>query len=314
MKFGFLTAICCFASTCLVRAGAVPEAAVMTSHPKPWDFSLTLDSAFRRDDFNWTIAGDSNGQNPNVLSELDWTKLNIISTGGAAEFTVHDHWHLRFGGSYGWIISGNNRDSDYLFDDRQGEFSRSRADTRGEVIDAEAMIGYDFKMMRGRMTLTPWLGFSFHKQELNDRCGVQEIDLLSGDLGAFPGLDSKYEADWYGAVFGLEAKVNLFTNWRLTGGVRYELQSYTAHADWNLRSDLDGFSHTAKGSAWLLHTGVEWDFQPGWTLALSGFFGVATAGHGTDDTTFSGGSHIATRLNEVRWRTVGVQTALTYRF
>jgi len=221
---------------------------------------------------------------------------------------------LRVGVGCGRIVSGNNRDSDYDLDNKLEESSRSTSDTQGAVVDAEAMIGYDFKMLRGRVTITPWLGFAFHRQKLTDSSGVQILDSEGGTLGPFPGTNSEYDAHWSGIVFGMEAHLRLAERWRLSMGARYETLNYDANADWKLQKTFAGFRQTAEGDAWLVHAGVEWEFAPRWMLGVTCSWGRAATGHGIDDTKSVDGFHELTQLNEVRWSTVGTRISITHRF
>ena len=295
-----------------LHAGTPPEPVqVRTVSP---EISLTLDAGWRHDDFQWTIAGDRHGKHPNILSDLDWSDLEIVPVSLTAEVKLRDHWRAQLAGSYGWIVDGENRDSDYFLNNRKGEFSRSRADTRGRTVDAELALGYDLPEVARRVVFTPWLGVSYHQQHLNDRNGVQLVDTESGDFGPFPGLDSIYEAEWFGVVFGLDACVKLTEHTRFLFGARYELVTYEANADWNLRTDFDGFTHDARGDGWRLGAGVEWDFAPQWTLGLHASWSLFETDAGLDRTTFSDGSRIETRLNRVAWESVGVRLGVTHRF
>jgi len=39
--------------------------------------STALQLGYRADSLDWNIAGDTNGQNPNILSETQWTESKI---------------------------------------------------------------------------------------------------------------------------------------------------------------------------------------------------------------------------------------------
>lgn len=295
-------------------AGAIAPTALIEPPARAWELSLTLDTGWRHDDFQWTIAGDTSGRNPNILSDLDWSDLEIIPVGITADVRLKDHWRVQLSGSYGWIADGENRDSDYDFNNRKGEFSRSYADTEGRTIDAGFAIGYDVKLADEKVIVTPWVGVNYHQQHLNDKNGVQVVDYYYGDLGPFRGLDSVYEAEWFGVTFGLDAAVRMSATTRFLVGARYELADYRAEADWNLRTDFTGFNHRADGDGWRLSAGVEWDFARRWTLGLHADWSLFRTGSGIDHTDFTDGTSIDTRLNEVEWESIGVRLGLTHRF
>lgn len=291
---------------------ALPVEVESTRAPD-WNFSVGADAGWRQDRFEWTIAGDLGGGRPNILSDLDWRGLDIVTAAGVGEVTFRQDWHLRLKGGYGWIVGGRSRDSDYDLNDRRGEFSRSTADTRGGVVDVDAVLAHDFKVSP-RVMLSPGVGFTYHRMRLKDRNGDQVIDTDFHDLGPFPGLDDVYAANWWGAAFVLDARVQLAEKWRWLAGLRYELLQYHAIAEWNLRSDIVNFRDTANGQGWVFTTGVSWDVAPGWTLSLLGDFGRRTTRAGVDDTLLNGGVHVLTRFNQAVWESAGVRGMATYHF
>jgi opacity protein-like surface antigen len=295
-----------------LHAGA-PPAAMETKGDSAWTYSLSFDTGWREDHFEWSIAGDLNGRNPNILSELDWRHLNIVATGAQVEITFRRDWHFDLGGSYGWIVSGANRDSDYNFSNHRGEFSRSVADALGDKVDADAIFGYDFRLS-SHFTLTAQLGFTYHRLRVNDTSGVQLVNTEFHEVGPFAGLNSTYDANWWGPEFGLQAKLQLAEKWRWLAGARYELLRYHGHANWNLRPDFINFHDTASGTGWMLTTGVEWDFARHWTLAVLGDYGYRRACAGTDDTELTNHTHELTQFNGATWESVGVRAIATYRF
>ncbi|MEY4484749.1 MAG: hypothetical protein RL693_2201 [Verrucomicrobiota bacterium] len=310
--YGGLVVVAALSLTSLLHAGTVLPA-MQLNPSSDWDFSARLDSGWRQDHFEWTIAGDLNGSNPNILSELDWRNLNIVSAGGEVEVTFRQDWHLRLGGGYGWIVGGNNRDSDYELNDRRGESSRSTASTRGSAVDAGVVLAHDFEVLQ-RITLTPLVGFIYHRQRLNDRAGVQVLDTESNHLGPFSGLDSTYTAEWWGPECGLDVKVTLAKKWRWLAGVRYEWLQYHGIGIWNLRQDLKNFNDRARGDGWICTTGLEWDFAPRWTLSVMGEYGFRETGHDVSDTEYSDHSHETTRFNEAEWESLGVRVTVSCSF
>ncbi len=298
-------------ASCAFAGTATP---VAFAPAKPVDISLTADTGWRQDHFEWTIAGDQQGRHPNILSNLDWTHLEIIPVSLGAELRLRDHWRVQLGGSYGWIADGRNRDSDYDANNRQGEFSRSHGDTSGHTFDAAFAIGYDLPEVIQRVTLTPWIGLDYHQQHLTDQNGVQDVDTLFHEIGPFGRLHSTYEAEWRGVSLGLDAHLRTSNTTRIVLGARYELVTYYATADWNLRSDLTGFKHRANGDGWRLSAGYEWIPAPRWMLGLHADWSLFQTRAGTDHTDYSDGTSSETRLNEVKWTSVGVRASLTYRF
>lgn len=305
-----LFASCLLLTPVLLRAAPVPALTPAQPQISEERFRFTLESGWRRDALSWTI-GEEGG--PNILSDLDWSRLNIVPVTLRGDFSLPRDWRLQLSVTYGSILSGRNQDSDFDSSNRRDEFSRSTAETGGHVLDAEVLLGRDFHLSSA-LTLTPWIGATFNQQHLNDRNGVQQIDTEGGGLGSFGGLDSTYEARWLGLTAGLDAAMQLTDDVRLTLGARYSWLDYEADGDWNLRPELDSFKHTATGHSLQLRAAAEWAFAPDWSLECAAFYRVASTGSGTDRSHFTDGSSAATRLNEVEWSSYGLTAGVTWRF
>ena len=171
---------------------------------------------YRQDNLNWTIAGNSAGTSPNILSELEWEDLQILEVQGKAEIVLAEHFVLDGIGSYGQIMSGENQDSDFLGDNRTFEFSRSNNDAEsGSVLDLSGGAGirihldeYAEKLESEKLHLTLLGGYSYHEQNLEITNGFQTIPFT----GSFAGLDSRYETQWEGpwagfSLFGQKGQI-----------------------------------------------------------------------------------------------------------
>jgi hypothetical protein len=86
--------------------------------------NTSLSAGYRIDTLDWSIAGDTTGNNPNVLSELTWDSLNILQIGIESDISIGQKVYMRGNLSGGYIYSGEVRDSDYAADNRTLEFSR----------------------------------------------------------------------------------------------------------------------------------------------------------------------------------------------
>lgn len=169
---------------------SVTKASVRAEKKKaiPVETDFTLSAGYRVDDLGWSIAGDINGNNPNVLSELTWDDVESYQLKFQGSIVWPDIIAFRGYANYGWIFDGDNHDSDYLGDNRTFEFSRSNNSTDDDYVwDASLAIGYPFRFGHAVVgTITPLLGYSYHEQNLNIADGNQIIP----ELGPFSGLDS----------------------------------------------------------------------------------------------------------------------------
>ena len=89
-----------------VEAGATPKrqsprAAQIQNQPWLWTFN----TGFRQDSLDWSIAGDTSGNNPNILSELTWTDLEIFQIEGGIERRFRRNFILGGMLAYGLILN-----------------------------------------------------------------------------------------------------------------------------------------------------------------------------------------------------------------
>lgn len=268
--------------------------------------------AWRRDAFDWNIAGNADGTDPTILSELSWRNLCIHELALGLRIVGRSGFFFDGSLAYGVIYAGDNRDSDYASDGRRDEFSRSEnsADA-GEVWDVSLGLGYALQLAGGRFEAAPQMGFSFYCQQLTMTDGYQTVTWEEGPpLGAFEGLDSTYDAQWSGPFAGLGIR------WRPRtgrgGGVSvapyaagyYHLADYHAEADWNLREDYahpKSFEHEADGHGIHWKIGVDVMFNPMLMLRIGYARHRWQAKDGIDRVFLAAGGRSETRLNEVNW-------------
>lgn len=283
----------------------------MVLMPLAWSVSagtvetkVGIDTGYRQADLHWSIAGNSSGCCPNVLSELTWSDLQIAQIKGMFETTFNERIKLFGMLSYGDIFNGDNQDSDYNGDNRTFEFSRSNNDAgEGDLLDASIGIGFllarFFDERAGReMRLYPKVGYSYHEQNLVVTDGFQTIPAL----GPFAGLRSTYETVWEGPWVGLALEFELSDSSYLGVEYQYHWADYTGVANWNLRSDLQhpkSFEHTAEGWGHLFDVSYNKRVNKIWGWGLGLLIENWETNDGDDKVFLSNGSILETRLNEV---------------
>ena len=262
---------------------------------------ISLSTGVRVDNLDWNIAGDINGNNPNILSELTWDDLLIVLTKADGKLVVADRIYLRGSFDYGWIIDGENQDSDYAGDDRSFEFSRSNNDTdEGNVLDASLGAGYLFGPLWKRVMIAPVAGYSYHEQNLVITNGYQTIP----PLGSFSGPDSTYDTEWKGPWVGADLSILFGERLSLTNTFEFHWVDYDAVADWNLRSDFQhpkSFEHSADGYGILLSADLDYIITTHLALTANINYQNFSTDEGKARTFFASGGTGETQLNEVNW-------------
>lgn len=274
---------------------------------------LRLSTGYRRDETSFNIASDASGDaTPNVISELSWT-LPAAQIRLDAGWTHASGFALRGHLAYARALAGTVQDSDYALDDRQAEFSRSYSDPAGSSAYAYSLgVGWRFALTRDA-DLTALIGAARTRASYRMRDGDQVIPAL----GAFAGLDSRYEPDWRSGWLGFDVDARPDPRLVVRTGLKYHWFSYQAQADWNLRGDFAhplSFRQSGNGAGW------EADFGADWALASHHFVSLDVSAaqlrlkdgdnvfHSADGTTST------QRLNGVTSDSWGVRLGYRYAY
>lgn len=331
-------------SLCLLAA---PQGQAATQH-------VSIGGGYRVDSLIWDIAGDLSGSLLPKLSELEWDPVRIgyISGDYTAIFDGRKHHPalrapnepirparpdtsapmFRVWGGWGLVFDGDNRDSDWDIDGI--EFSRSENSVGKDMVyDLSMAAGWYYAREAGRgvtWSFSPYVGYGYHAQNFNMENGYQAVSNSNNSfgidvpaIGPFEGLDSTYDAHWKGALAGLNLAYDMCDasgrpRLRLQLDAFYQWLNYEAEADWNLRTDFahnPSFKHFAKGTSWAVTTGLEFGLTQQTSIGISVSRSVMTADKdGLDQTFFSDGSSLATKLNQVESSATTFMLTYTARY
>ena len=284
-----------------------------------WVFSTSAQAAttleilptHRQDRFTWHKA--ELGGVPNILSELKWENLRIYAIKGVLRHDTGRRTFLEATGSFGWIYSGTNQDSDYDQNDRQDEYSRSYANAGdGRVLDGSLAFGW--KLQENAKQQTTLLGgYAINTQSLT----MRELFNVIPAIGPYPGANTMYKAMWSGPWLGLEHSQELDKRTKLKLRLEYHLPHYRGEAHWNLRTDLAHpvtNNHWADGRGTVVSLGLEHSLGKNWSLGAAIDYNSYTANRGTDQVNFADGSNVHLPLNKVTWDSWAYRLTATYRF
>ncbi len=306
---------------------AISPAAERADRSVRWlESAFSLTAGYRHDDLRWSIAGNLHGDSPDVQSELEWSDIEIYQIKLANRSVIHDRLYLRWHLGYGTVASGDNRDSDYRGDHRTDEYSRSINGVDGNAVwDASIGIGPRFTFFDAAVAVCPVLGYAVSKQDFNIVDGFQVLtdDPAQRPLGPITGLDSTYETRWRGPWLGVDLNLSTplsrgpFTELGITISAAYHWIDYDADADWNLREEYrhpTSFTHTAKGHGLTAETIIGLAIDRQWRFTVGINVTRMRTDPGEDRVYFTDGTIAETRLNEVRWRSMGIEAGVGYRF
>jgi hypothetical protein len=293
------------------------------------DIEFTLTAGIRTDDLDWSIAGNG----VNVLSELSWTDVESYQITIANRTRLKNNIYSRGAFSYAWIQDGTVRDSDYGQDNLTAEWSRSISETTNdEAWDLSAGVGYSFFFMKDRITLSPLLGLSYHKQNLRIKNGNQTLSGVNPFvIGSNPPsvgplssrLNSTYLARWFGPWIGCDLSYKPKMRAPIHHGMEFRLSlefhwaDYDGEGNWNLRSDLQhpkSFEHDTNGFGIAVSSQCMISLAEHWDLTFTASQQDWSTDSGTDRKYLSGGGTSATKLNEVNWSSFSFMVGTTYQF
>lgn len=207
---------------------------------KSASYSLGFEVGQRVDNFDWNIGDadylhtDNNIYHPNILSELIWKDIKsyygkISLKGEEGPYRLKLSYSKSFN-----TFSGTNQDSDYLYNNRQGEFSRSNNDPKESSFEDYSIALGDNYHLTQNSNIVFWIGYEENKQNLTMTQGNQTIP----NTGAFSGLNSTYDAKWSGGFFGFDLNYS-YDKFIVATNIYYHIKKYDAKANWNLRTDFE---------------------------------------------------------------------------
>jgi hypothetical protein len=191
---------------------------------------LSLSTGNQQEDFHWSIAGNLNGQNPNVLSELKWKNISGQAYSASLKWNIWRRFSLYADYNRVTVHSGLVNDMDYNGDNRTDPiYTGNFSDNKGYTSSWSAGAGYTI-FNNKIFSLIPYAGYSTNSQYL------YLVDLT----GQFPTLNSSYQASWKGAFVKVTSSVKIWHALKLAAAVTYDQASYKGQGDWNL---IEQFQH-----------------------------------------------------------------------
>lgn len=258
--------------------------------------TITPVIGWNQEKLDWNIAGDENGQNPNILSELKWRKLRGPEIGLSSTVALSSVLHADVAFSHFWISQGTVNDADYASDNR-----------------AVKTADYDFKANRGHSSniraeifytigTTEKFAFAAHTGYFGR---YQTLYMLDGVTPLVEGkeLKSTYKPRWHGLILGLKTDYHTdYWSFLLDLSGLY-FPRYSANANWNLQEDFShpiSFTHKAKGLGWEANFRLERQVAKTiFPFVQIGYTGLKT-GTGTDQLFKIDGTSTISQLNAVQ--------------
>ena len=267
---------------------------------------LTLSGGYQYENLDWSFAGNIEGRDPNVYSELIWKDLKGAVISGRVTWSFWKNFLADGFFSRSFITAGTATDTDYAEDNRTNQtfFAALDAD-KGSNTNAGVSLGFVFRFKR--IYLIPFAGYGFTKQNL------YLLDHDRDQTGVGTPLNSTYKPVWKGAILKLESGYDISKKISLKSELQYHQLDYEAKADWNL---IDAFAHpvsfrhTANGFRAELLGGLSYKITPYLSALASAKYSHAVTGKGLDILYLADGDTRTTRLNGVNNSGTAIQIGL----
>lgn len=269
-------------------------------------FSVYMAPGYQVASSRWSIAGNSNGTNPNIYSELIWKNLQCTNLQAGIGYQ-YKQWGVRINYSESFTQSGDVTDTDYGADNRrQPVYEGAFQDNKGHQLQVDAALTCTFHLHGA--DLTPMLGYVFNEQNLY---------VLPKQASDPANLRSTYNAKWQGLLTGVEALFTLGKRFDLTPSLYYYQLHYTADANWNLITQFQhprSFSHKANGYALKPTLRLDYKLRPQLRIFLKGDYAYWNTGKGTDELFLTSGQVDYTQMNGARRQEGGVALGIVFSF
>lgn len=236
--------------------------------------------------FSWSVAGNIQGQNPNIYSELIWKKVQRTGMLVDLNLNLKKRFFVQTEFCAGVTVAGKATDTDYQNDNRTNPvFHADLNSNEGSMYGASALLGYKI-FETSTWSLIPYIGYGLQR----------ELLYLSGDQG----LNSAYSPQWYGPLLQVEQSISI-KNGRLKIVCAYHQLKYSAKADWNLIEEFQhpvSFKHNAYG--YRIETGAEFilPINASFNFLFKGTYFYSSTGNGIDELYYQSGDIVKTRLND----------------
>lgn len=255
-----------------------------------------------REDLTWSIAGNMEGTNPNILSELDWSEVGSIGFRAGINHPIRKRFSGFLDFSLRRILFGTVTDTDFQSDDRTDHVFFAEEDAgKGQVFQGSAGLLVQI-VQDGDLRLALGGGYGLLNQQLY---------LVNEHMD----LNSRYANHWYGPLLAGNAGYKI--NEELIIGIHttYHQVRYRATGDWNLIEGFEhpvSFRHTAKGFGLDNELYMKWQWKEHLQFLLTATHSYWTTGRGIDTLYKSDDTSVRTRLNDVTRNAIGMKIGMVF--
>lgn len=256
-------------------------------------------------DFRWSIAGNLNGEEPNILSEVIFNPVNAAGYFANLEYKAYKRISIDANFGQTFTYKGNATDFDYDGDNRTDP--------------SVALYLKSGKGSKHQFSGNAWYHIFENKNwQLKTGAGYfwsNERYYLTDDKDA--SLQTTYRAKWKGPKINLLGKWN--SNFKLFLGtnIAWHYFNYNAEANWN---NIETFQHPlsfiqfANGQGWDVAPQIGYQFNRKLNLIFEAYYNHWKTAKGIDRLFLTNGNKPETRLNGAIKKSKGLKLGLNINF
>lgn len=279
---------------------------ISTTIAQSQKFTLSTGGTVDTNNMTWSIAGDSEGQSPNILSELNFigiSSLGLYLSGSYAPFNS-----LQIEGFYqrSHVFMGKGKDADYADDNRENPtfnlpFSSNKGNIKIFRLGAKSMF-----FQKQKVSFGGGIGY---------RSTLQIFHILSSEHAD---LRSTYRARWKGPEISVNGEYEFSNVFSITTEFYYIFFRYDAEANWNLIEVFEhplSFTHDANGQGMEFEISLRYKlFKDLVSLSLSSRLGRLHANRGIDVAYMKVGTQVSTQFNGSVYDYSGIRLGIIFTF
>tara|TARA_R110002050_G_scaffold24083_3_gene64257 strand:+ start:9695 stop:10579 length:885 start_codon:yes stop_codon:yes gene_type:complete len=249
---------------------------------------LEIGTAFNISRLNWSIAGNLEGNSPNILSELKFNDIISFGTYVRGQYYPIKSVVVSVYFNQNSVIKGTGTDTDYKDDNRINPVFEK---------DFESNEGH-FKLVKSGIGTPIYVSYKIQIiPSINYFLTKQRYYILSQEI---QDLRSIYQANIQGSEIAIETNLNLHQAIYSSLTLSYHYVNYRAEADWNLIDSFEhplSFSHDSKGFGFGVNMLVGYKLNNIFSFLAGGSLNATTIRRGIDTSYLRNGEEILTQFN-----------------
>jgi hypothetical protein len=260
--------------------------------------------AYNISDLTWSIAGNSQGQSPNILSELDFKSVASLGYFLEGRYSPLRNFYFILYYQHNSVFSGKGSDVDYQGDNRTNStYQLSFSSNRGQLDMIRTGINTTL-LKRNAINFTAGIYY---------RSNIQEFYILSAED---PDLESIYKMKMKGMELTVDADIDLGRNVSALLSFSCGYINYRGEANWNLREIFMhplSFLQTSKGISTGGEVRFDYRISPLFSLTIGGTYSRIKIFKGTDTSYLITDTEVSTQFNGAKNNNYGSTVGIIVR-